>query len=61
MQGVRVLILSGRFKGAEGICLGEEADCRFAISPDTSKEILSLVPDKDFGLLIDLSVDPARN
>jgi len=57
MQGARVLILSGRFKGAEAICLGEDRNGRCAVSPDDSDEILSLVPDSDFGLLIDLSAD----
>jgi len=61
MQGARVLILNGRFKGAEGICLGEDSNNRWAISPDDSNEVMSLVRDRDFGLLIDLSADPARN
>ena len=61
LAGARVLILSGRFKGEEGICLGEERNGHWAISPDGSNEILSLVRDRDFGLLIDLSVDPVQN
>ena len=61
MQGTRVLILSGRFKGEEGICLGEDRGGRCAVSPDGSDEILSLVPDREFGLLIDLSADLSRN
>ncbi|PYK64128.1 MAG: hypothetical protein DME50_15215 [Verrucomicrobia bacterium] len=61
MQGARVLILSGRFKGKEGICLGKDSNGRCAVSPDDSDEILSLVRDKEFGLLIDLSADPQRN
>jgi hypothetical protein len=61
MQGARVLISSGRFKGEEGICLGKDRNGRWAISPDASGEILSLVPDREFGLLIDLSADPRRN
>lgn len=58
---MRVVILSGRFKGDEGICLGEQQNGRYAISPDQSDEILSLVFEKDFGLLIDLSGEPAWN
>jgi hypothetical protein len=61
MQGARVLILSGRFKGDEGICLGEDGKGQWAVSPDRSDEVLSLVRNTDFGLLIDLSADPTRN
>ena len=61
MQGARVLILSGRFKGEEGICLSEGKNGRWAVSPEASDEILSLVRDREFGLLIDLSADPRRN
>jgi hypothetical protein len=61
MQGARVLILSGRFKGGEGICLGEDSNERFAVSPDGSDEILSLTPEREFGMLIALSADPQRN
>jgi hypothetical protein len=61
MQGARVLILSGRFKGEEGICLGEDKRGRWAVSPERSDEILSLVSDGEFALLLDLSADPRRN
>jgi hypothetical protein len=61
MQGARVLILRGRFKGDEGICLGEERNGRWAISPDGSNEIVPLIFDRGFVLLIDLSADPTRN
>jgi hypothetical protein len=61
MQPARVLILSGQFKGEEGICLGEDRNGRSAISPEGRDEILSLVRDEEFGLLIDLSADPIRN
>jgi len=53
--------LSGEFKGDEGICLGEDKRGRWAVSPDRSDEILSLMPDSEFALVIDLSADPARN
>ena len=62
MEGARVLILTGRFKGEEGMCLGKgSADDLWAVSPDCTDEILSLVFEKDFGLVIDLSSDPTRN
>ncbi len=61
MEDARVLILTGRFKGEEGICLGEDQRGRWAVSPDRSDEILSLVPDSEVALLIDLSADPRRN
>jgi len=61
MQGERVLILSGRFKGEEATCLSEKTNDRWAISPDDSDEILSLALERDFALLVDLSGDPLRN
>ena len=61
MQAARVLILSGPFKGEEGICLGKDRNGRCAVSPDQSDELLSLTPDSEFALLVDLAVDPRRN
>jgi hypothetical protein len=61
MQSSRVLILSGQFKGEEGICLGEEKNDRWAVSPDGSDEIVSLVRDREFALLVDLSGEALRN
>lgn len=62
MQGARVVILTGRFAGEEGVCLGKTpADEGWAVSPDCTSEILSLAFEKDFALLIDLSSDPNRN
>jgi hypothetical protein len=62
MEGTRVLITSGDYRGREGVCLGRAADgVRWAISPDDTAEILELQFDKDFGLLVDLSSDPSRN
>jgi hypothetical protein len=62
MEGARVLILTGEFKGDEGVCLGA-ATTRgpWTISPDGSDQILSLAFEKDFGLLVDLSADPRLN
>jgi hypothetical protein len=61
MQGARVLILSGKFKGEEGVCLSKGANSRWAVSPDRSDEILSLAFESEFALLVDLSGDPRRN
>jgi len=62
MQGIRVLILSGRFKGEQGVCLGKgDGPGLWAISPDTSDEVLSLTFGNDFGLVVDLSADPQLN
>lgn len=62
MQGARVLILTGEHKGEQGVCLGEaDRAGLWAISPDGSDKILSLVFEKDFGLLVDLSANPELN
>jgi hypothetical protein len=61
VEGARVLILTGQFKGEEGICLGQERNGRWVVSPDGSDEIASLIFDREFALLIDLSMDPIRN
>jgi len=61
LVGCRVLILCGKFRGGEGVCLGKAADGLWAVSPDGSDEILSLEFEKDFGLCVDLSSDPALN
>jgi hypothetical protein len=61
-EGARVLILTGQFKGQEGVCLGKgSADNLWAVSPDSTSEVLSLVFEKDFAPLVDLSADPTRN
>jgi hypothetical protein len=61
MQGARVLILNGQLKGEEGICMGEDSNGRYAVSPDISDEILSLAFESEFALLVNLSADPTRN
>jgi hypothetical protein len=62
MEGARVVILTGRFKGEEGVCLGKaDRPGLWAISPDTSDEVLSLAFEKDFGLVVDLSGNPQSN
>lgn len=60
--GCRVLILCGRYEGRKGVCAGKSADVeRWAISPDGSDEVLQLVFEKEFGLLVDLSANPDNN
>lgn len=60
MQGARVLILTREHKGEEGVCLGKAGRAGlWAISLDDSDEILSLAFEKDFGLIVDFSSDPA--
>jgi hypothetical protein len=62
LEGARVLILTGQFKGQEGVCLGKgSAENLWAVSPDSTNEILSLVFEKEFALLVDLSADPTQN
>lgn len=61
-EGARILILTGRFAGQEGACLGFTADRKqWAISPDSSDEIVPMNYEVDFALLIDLSAQPKRN
>ena len=58
----RVLILTGKHAGEEGVCIGKSADGKhWAIAPDGSDEILQLEFEKEFGLLLDLSADPEKN
>jgi hypothetical protein len=58
----RVLILTDQFAGKEGVCVGKTADGnRWAISPDDEDQILQLVFERDFALLIDLSGNPDLN
>ena len=57
-----MLILTGKHKGEEGVCLGKaDRVGLWAISPDDSNEIVSLAFEKDFGLLVDLSSNPQLN
>src|ERR1700752_5114260 len=61
-EGARVLITSGDFAGLEGICLGKTQDPNlWAVSPDASADVISLRFEKDFGLLVDLSLDPGAS
>jgi hypothetical protein len=62
LEGARVFITTGIHVGQEGVCLGKTADGRaWAVTPDSSDEILELQFEKDFGLLVDLSSDPRQN
>jgi hypothetical protein len=61
-EGARFLILKGRFAGEEGVCLGFTADGKqWAISPDSTDEIVPMKYEVAFALLIDLSAEPERN
>ena len=52
-SGKRVIILAGSYDGHEGICLGQAADgSKWMVSPDNTNEILPMMFDKDFGILI---------
>ena len=57
----KVLILSGDYKGQEGICLGRSVSRLWAVSPESSDQILNLAFERDFVLLVDLSSQPDRN
>ena len=62
LEGQRVLIVSGPYAGAEGICLGKSAEeGRWAVSPDSTTEVVHLRFEEEFGLLVDLSCDPQSN
>lgn len=53
LTGWRVIILAGVYAGQEGICIGKSADgTRWAISPDNTNEIVQLLFDQEFGVLI---------
>jgi hypothetical protein len=61
-EGCRVIILLGDHRGEEGVCLGiAPTGKKWAISPDSTDEVLHLEFEKEFGLLIDLSADPAKS
>ena len=61
-KGARILILKGPFAGEEGVCLGFTADGnKWAISPDSTDEIVPMEYEVEFALLIDLSAQPQRN
>ena len=46
----------------EGVCVGKSSDGkRWAISPAGTDDIVQLVFEKEFGLLIDLSGEPDKN
>jgi hypothetical protein len=61
-EGARIVILTGSFTGEEGVCLGFTADRKqWAISPDSTDEIVPMKYEVDFAPLIDLSGQPKRN
>ncbi len=55
IAGRRVIILTGPHVGQEGICLGKADDgLRWMICPDDSNDIIPMVFDQDFGILVTL-------
>ncbi len=57
-----MLILTGSFKGNEGVCVGRLSDGRrWAVSPKGTDEVLQLTFEQDFGLLLDCSASPENN
>ncbi|MBI2516580.1 MAG: hypothetical protein HYV95_06650 [Opitutae bacterium] len=62
LEGHRVLILTGVHQGEEGVCLGKVTQRNFwAVSPDSSNDVLELTFEREFALLQDLSANPLRN
>lgn len=52
-SGHRVIILSGRYAGQEGVCLGRSSGgSQWMVSPDETDEVIAMEFDKDFGILI---------
>jgi hypothetical protein len=52
-SGQRVIILAGTYDGYEGVCLGRAEDgSAWMVSPDGTNEIIKMVFDKDFGILM---------
>lgn len=52
-SGQRVIILAGRYAGKEGVCLGRATGgSEWMVSPDSTNEILPMVFDQDFGILV---------
>ena len=62
LSGCRILIVSGKFSGKEGVCLGCAADGKkWSVSPDGTNEILNLTFETEFGLLLDMSGNTEAN
>jgi len=61
-SGCRILIVSGKCAGQEGVSLGKSSDeNKWGVSPDSSNEILDLAFEKEFGLLLDITGDARKN
>jgi len=48
LEGSRILVMSGRYRGREGVCLGKSDDDKWAVSLDGSDEVLHLRFEQDF-------------
>ena len=57
-----VLILVGNFVGQEGFCLGPAGeDGVYAVTPNSSNQILRLRFDEEFGIVINPGQERGRN
>jgi hypothetical protein len=57
-----VIILAGEFAGQEGFCLGPAGEAGvFAVTPNTSNQILRLRFDEEFGILVNSKQERGRN
>lgn len=62
-SGRTVIILAGEFAGEEGTCLGRspgEKD-RWAVSPNSSDQIVNLLFEKEFGVILNSGQEPGKN
>lgn len=52
-SGCRVIILEGQYAGQEGVCLGPASEgVKWMVSPDSSNEIVPLIFEEEFGILV---------
>lgn len=62
-SGHSVIILAGKFAGREGACLGPVPDGsgRWAVSPDSSDEIVNLEFPEEFGIVVNPGQESGTN
>jgi hypothetical protein len=63
LTGKTVLITGGEFAGEEGVCLGRAPNQKdlWAVSPNSSNQIVNLKFDEEFGMLLNPRQSPGRN
>ncbi len=61
--GRTVIVLAGKFAGQEGVCLGAVTDGSglWAVSPNSSSEIVSLEFPAEFGIVLNAGQESERN